>query len=194
VQYIGVQNDVTARVRAETELRAEQQRSAAYLAEIETLAFRDPLTGLLNRRKLNELLPGTLAEAARQDLGVAFLYLDVDGFKNVNDSKGHAVGDEVLTELAAGLRRRQRPGDLTARLGGDEFLVVLTGLDAAQARAQAVRLAHDYRSALPTEMHGEPLRVSIGISTCPQDGATFDALLHAADQRMYADKSRAAVA
>ena len=73
VQYIGVQNDVTARVRAEAELRAEQQRSAAYLAEIESLAFYDPLTGLLNRRRLYELLPETLAEATAADRSVAFL-------------------------------------------------------------------------------------------------------------------------
>ncbi len=190
VQYIGVQNDVTARVRAETELRAEQERSAAYLAEIESLAFRDPLTGLLNRRRLYELLPAALAEARGDRRGVAVLYLDIDGFKQINDNYGHTAGDAVLSEVARTLHALQSEGDLTARLGGDEFLVVLTGLDEQDASNRAATLAEQYRGALRAEVRGHALTVSIGVSTYPYDGSDVDALLHAADLRMYADKSQ----
>lgn len=190
IQYIGVQNDVTARVRAEAELQAEQQRSAAYLSELETLAFRDPLTGLLNRRRLFDLLPSTLSEAAAAGKAVAFVYIDVDGFKHVNDSFGHAVGDAVLIEVAHKLNQREQPGELAARLGGDEFLAVLPASDQDNAVARAGLLAEDYRRALRMNIKGHELTVSVGVSVYPADGVDVDSLLHTADLRMYHHKSQ----
>jgi diguanylate cyclase (GGDEF)-like protein/PAS domain S-box-containing protein len=190
VQYIGVQNDVTARVSAEERLRAEQDRSAAYLAEIEALAFQDPLTGLLNRRRLFEVLPGVLTAATAAGHGIAFLFIDIDGFKHINDNFGHHYGDAVLTEVSDRLRARQRHGDLAVRLGGDEFLLIRTGIEAAYAEVDALGLAEECRRALRTDVQGHPLTVSVGVATFPADGTKPDQLLRRADERMYLNKSR----
>lgn len=192
VQYIGVQNDVTAKVQADRQLLQERQRSAHYLAEVEALAFRDPLTGLLNRRRLQDLLESAVLHAQVNGTGLALLYLDVDHFKSINDRHGHAAGDAVLSAVASRLQARLRRGDLIARLGGDEFLVILPGLDARRAADEAERIAgHCVLSlAEPIELPHGPVSVtvSIGASSYPVDGDTFDTLVHAADQRMYATK------
>lgn len=192
VQYIGVQNDVTAKVEADRQLLRERQRSAHYLSEVEALAFHDPLTGLLNRRRLQDLLESAVLHAQVNGTGLALLYLDVDHFKSVNDHHGHAAGDAVLTATASRLKARLRRGDLIARLGGDEFLVILPGLDAARAADEAERIAGDCLLTLakPIELPQGTVSVtvSIGASSYPFDGNTFDALVHAADQRMYAAK------
>lgn len=192
VQYIGVQNDVTAKVEADQQLLHERWRSAHYLAEVEALAFRDPLTGLLNRRRLQDLLESAVLHAQVNGTGLALLYLDVDHFKSINDRHGHAAGDAVLTATASRLQARLRRGDLIARLGGDEFLVMLPGLDADHSAAEAQRIAGQCLTTLaePIELAGgfASVTVSIGVSSYPGDGDTFDALVHAADQRMYATK------
>ncbi|RKS75460.1 PAS domain S-box-containing protein/diguanylate cyclase (GGDEF)-like protein [Motilibacter peucedani] len=194
VQYIGVQNDVTARVEAEAQLRRERERAEAYASEIEHLAFRDPLTGALNRRRLPEVLEATLLQAQMSETGVALLYLDLDEFKGVNDSHGHAVGDALLTGVVSRLQQRLRRGDLVARLGGDEFLLILPGLaqESAAAEGRAVAAELEQLLARPVETPRGLLEtaVSIGVAAFPEDGGDFDALLHAADTRMYADKQR----
>lgn len=178
VQYIGVQNDVTAKVEADRQLLQERQRSARYLAEVEALAFRDPLTGLLNRRRLQDHLESAVLHAQVNGTGLALLYLDVDHFKSINDRHGHAAGDAVLSAVASRLQTRLRRGDLIARLGGDEFLVILPGLDAVRAADEAERIAGECLVALaePIELpHGSvSATVSIGASSYP-----VDALVHA---------------
>ncbi|QXG75995.1 diguanylate cyclase [Modestobacter sp. L9-4] len=192
VQYIGVQNDVTTRVTAERELLTERDRTRQHLARIEELAYTDPLTGLPNRRRLEERMETALWQARLDGGAVALLFLDLDGFKAVNDAFGHAAGDELLQTVADRLRARLRRGDLLARLGGDEFLVGLLGLDAATARVEAERVADDLRAALthPVELAGSEVtvRVSIGVAVHPEDGDEFGPLLHRADARMYAGK------
>jgi diguanylate cyclase (GGDEF)-like protein/PAS domain S-box-containing protein len=193
VQYIGVQNDVTARVEAERELRRERDRATGYLARIEALAYSDPLTGLQNRRRLQEQVEVALWDARAGGTAVALLFLDLDGFKAVNDRLGHAAGDELLVRTARRLQGRLRRSDLVARLGGDEFLVALAGLDPETAEDEAARV-----SAGLTELVGRPVRlasgeevrvgVSIGTSVAPADGDDFPALLHRADVRMYQRK------
>ncbi len=190
VQYIGIQNDVTARVTAEAHLQSERRRSAEYLAEIENLAFHDPLTGLLNRRRLDEMLSAALLDAQLAGTSTALLYLDIDGFKKVNDTYGHAVGDRVLREAASRLRGRLRHGDLIARLGGDEFLIVLTDVAGGNARQDAERIADSCQRLFDEAIDEHSLSVSVGLSVYPDDGNDFDALLHAADLRMYASKKR----
>jgi diguanylate cyclase (GGDEF)-like protein/PAS domain S-box-containing protein len=192
VQYIGVQTDVTARVTAERELLQERDRTRRHLAQIEELAYTDPLTGLANRRRFEERMESALWQARLDGTGVALLFLDLDGFKAVNDTLGHAAGDELLQVVADRLRGRLRRGDLLARLGGDEFLVGLLGLDPATAQQEAERVAEQLRTALiePVQLGTEVVRVqaSVGVGVHPDDGAEFGPLLHRADARMYASK------
>ena len=192
VQYIGVQTDVTTRVNAERELLTERDRTRQHLARIEELAYTDPLTGLPNRRRLEERMESALWQARLDGGAVALLFADLDGFKAVNDAFGHAAGDELLQAVAGRLRGRLRRNDLLARLGGDEFLVGLLGLDPASARAEAEQVAEDLRAALeePIVLAGSPVtvRVSIGVAVHPEDGDQFGPLLHHADARMYAGK------
>ncbi|WP_200800030.1 EAL domain-containing protein [Jatrophihabitans endophyticus] len=190
VQYVGIQNDVTARVEAERELAEERARSEAYLAEMELLAFRDPLTGLLNRRRVAELLTEALERSRAAGTGIGLLYVDVDDFKRVNDGHGHAAGDVVLVEVADRLREGGRPDALYARVGGDEFLVVLPDLDRDAAPALTAHAASALRRRLGSGTASRDVSASVGSSSYPVDGADFDALLHAADLRMYADKAR----
>ncbi|MCZ2828060.1 diguanylate cyclase [Modestobacter sp. VKM Ac-2986] len=192
VQYIGVQTDVTTRVTAERELLQERDRTRQHLARIEELAYTDPLTGLPNRRRLEERMETALWQARLDGGAVALLFLDLDGFKAVNDAHGHAAGDELLQTVADRLRGRLRRGDLLARLGGDEFLVGLLGLDRTSALAEAERVAGDLRAAIeqPVPLAGTTVtvQVSIGIAVHPEDGDDFAPLLHRADARMYAGK------
>ncbi len=192
VQYIGVQHDVTARIQAERALVRERDRAQGYLARIEQLAYTDPLTGLANRRRLEERVEAALLDARLTDSALALVFLDLDGFKAINDELGHAAGDEVLVRTAKRLTSRLRRGDVLARLGGDEFLVAVPGLEPATAVGDAARLAASLAAvvAQPLTVAGHDLQVraSLGTSHSPADGATFGELLHVADQRMYAAK------
>ncbi len=126
------------------------------------------------------------------DGALALVFLDLDGFKEVNDELGHAAGDEVLVRTAQRLRTRLRRGDVLARMGGDEFLVALPGLDATTAGRDAERLAAQLAEVVeqPLTVAGRALhvRASMGTSSYPADGASFGELLHVADLRMYAAK------
>ena len=191
-QYIGVQNDVTARIQAQRQVETERDRARTYLAQIEQLAYTDPLTGLSNRRRLEERVETALWEARLGGHALALLFCDLDGFKAVNDAHGHAVGDELLVVLAQRLRQQVRRTDLLARLGGDEFLIAIPGLDPANAAQHARRVADTITETLsrPVQLAGRQVSVgaSIGIGIHPHDGSTFGELLHHGDQRMYAVK------
>ena len=192
VQYIGVQHDVTGRVEAERALLQERDRSRAYLARIEELAYTDPLTGLPNRRRFEEQVETAIWNARASGGAVALLFLDLDGFKPVNDRLGHAAGDELLQNVAERLRGRLRRSDHLARLGGDEFLVAVGGLDPATAAQEAARVAEDLARAVeePGVVRQELVTIgaSIGLSLYPDDGEEFADLLHEADLNMYALK------
>ncbi|SDF84462.1 PAS domain S-box-containing protein/diguanylate cyclase (GGDEF) domain-containing protein [Blastococcus aurantiacus] len=195
VQYIGVQHDVTARVVAERALLQERDRNRAFLDRIEELAYTDPLTGLPNRRRLEERVETALWDARSGPDTLALLFVDLDGFKAVNDELGHAAGDELLQAVARTLRTRLRRGDLLARLGGDEFLVALTGLAPESAAAEARRVADELSAtvAAPMPAAGREVTVgaSVGVAVYPADGEEFGALLHSADMDMYARKTTA---
>jgi diguanylate cyclase (GGDEF)-like protein/PAS domain S-box-containing protein len=152
-------------------------------------SLNDPLTGLPNRRFLSETLTALLVEE-HQDAGrIALLYLDLDGFKLVNDSLGHAVGDALLIQLAARLRSWVRQGDLLARLGGDEFMVIMHQI---HAREDAVMLAESLLEEIATsfEVKGHTLSIaaSIGISIFPDDATNAEELMQQADSAMYVGK------
>ncbi len=160
--------------------------------EIAHLAFHDHLTGLPNRTLLEEHLAIALARAARRTHSVAMLFLDLDDFKRVNDSLGHAAGDALLQEVATRLGAVTRASDLLARQGGDEFLLLLTDLGDDPA-GEACRVAGKLERALerPFQLGGREFQIdaSIGLSLFPHDAPTADALMRHADAAMYQAKS-----
>ena len=172
--------EVVAVGRDVTERREAEERALF-------LASHDPLTLLLNRRSLQGELDVALAEARRTGLGVGIVYLDVDGFKAVNDQLGHAAGDEVLREIGQRLKNGFRPWDRAARMGGDEFVVLCTRV---RAREEIEELAQRALHLVgETNVDGQPSwHVSVGISM--GDGTDDPAdLLRRADQEMYRDKA-----
>ncbi len=171
----------------DTTERHEIEQQIAYLA------YHDSLTGLPNRALLAEHLELSLARARRQSASVALLYLDLDDFKLVNDSLGHAAGDELLCQIAMRLADRRRETDLLARQGGDEFLVLLSdvgqdGVATAKTAAEAMldALAQPFTIA-GTEF---TMGASIGIAVFPRDAADAEELLRHADAAMYQAKAR----
>jgi len=153
------------------------------------LATHDTLTGLPNRALLHERLQATI-DACAPGASVAVLFLDLDRFKVVNDSFGHELGDELLCEVAARLRRVLRPGDTIARLGGDEFVVVAPcGRGADDAAHIGNRLLEVLTAPVRVGAQDVTVGASIGISLFPQDAATRDLLFQTADTAMYSAKS-----
>jgi diguanylate cyclase (GGDEF)-like protein/PAS domain S-box-containing protein len=182
--YLGFQHDVTARVEAEEQL----QHQAAH----------DGLTGLANRVAMLEHLDDALVRAADEGTAVAVLFVDLDGFKAVNDRSGHRVGDAVLEQVAQRLSASLRSSDLLARAGGDEFVAVLTGLDPLDAARIASRASADVVAALerPITLGGVQVRIgaSVGVALHPDDASTGEDLLSHADAAMYRAKAAGAAA
>jgi diguanylate cyclase (GGDEF)-like protein/PAS domain S-box-containing protein len=177
--YLGFQHDVTGRVAAEERLLHQ--------------ASHDSLTGLANRTQLFERLDAAVEEARRAGTATAVLFLDLDGFKGVNDGFGHVAADQVLVEVAVRARAALRSGDLLARTGGDEFVAVLGGLDPLDAGRVADRAAADLTAALarPFAVGSGVARLSgsVGVALYPEHAATSEALLARADAAMYLVKA-----
>jgi len=166
-------------------------RGARQALELEHHSLHDSLTGLPNRSLLRSRIEGALATASVQEgRGLIVMLLDLDHFKEINDTLGHGHGDHVLTEVAGRLAASLREGDVVARLGGDEFALLLTE-DTTQA--EAVALARRVLDAVsePVDVEGVTLRVggSIGIAVWPEHGTDVDTLLRRADIAMYVAKS-----
>ncbi|TVR95514.1 MAG: diguanylate cyclase, partial [Rhodospirillales bacterium] len=158
---------------------------------IRYLATHDPLTGLSNRTALLDRFESAIARARRSDTGVGLLFLDLTGFKGINDIHGHADGDRLLTEIAGRLRGCVRESDTVARFGGDEFVVLLEDLiDHGAARAIAEKTLKAV--VQPIELSGGWItpQVSIGVAVFPDHGPNLDALLLQADRAMYRVKRR----
>ena len=151
-------------------------------------ALHDPLTDLPNRLLFDDRLSQAIFLSARDRESFALLFVDLDDFKDINDSAGHAAGDALLREVAFRLRATFRESDTVARLGGDEFAVLLPGADSSSA----VLAASEIQSALARPIHAGKLevtiRASIGGSVYPQDGSTPESLVHGADTAMYRAK------
>ncbi len=156
---------------------------------IRQMAYQDSLTRLPNRSLLSDRLQQALAFAKRRDQKVTLLYLDLDGFKKVNDTHGHGIGDEMLRVLAARLRGQLRRSDTVARLGGDEFLVLLPDAGRARDGARIARkILADIRRPCLIGHRRLQVSCSIGIAIYPQDGRSAETLLKHADQAMYEAK------
>lgn len=172
----GLSRDITEHHRLEHQLRH--------------LARHDPLTGLLNRAAFTEQVALSLARARRGGSGLGLLFLDLDGFKEINDGCGHEVGDLMLQEVAYRLTKDLRETDVAGRFGGDEFLLLLEGSQQdGGCMAAAERLVGSLREPfhLCGKQHG--ISVSIGVAQYPDDGTTPEDLLRHADLAMYIAKS-----
>jgi diguanylate cyclase (GGDEF)-like protein len=172
---------------SELQRREDAKKNAE--AKLQFQALNDVLTGLPNRRLFSDRLSQVLALARREQRMVALLYIDLDGFKLVNDSLGHSLGDELLVQVAARWQLRVRQADTLARLGGDEFTVILGGLHAKEdAAAVAKSLLDVLATPFLIDDHQLTIGASIGISLFPEDGSDADELLQHADSAMYAAK------
>jgi diguanylate cyclase (GGDEF)-like protein len=157
--------------------------------QLEHQAVTDPLTGLLNRRGFYQAAEGALLRAERSDKAQALMYMDLDGFKRINDLLGHDAGDKVLRWVAEQLKECLGSEALLARMGGDEFTALFDGLPyPEQAGRYAEKLLERMSSFQQVEGLEVNLGVSIGIATYPDCGANVEGLLHAADAAMYAAK------
>ena len=171
-------------VAAEQRL-AEQSERISYL---EALSITDELTGLLNRRGFSEVLSRTLANARRHDETGLLVYIDLDGFKDINDTYGHEAGDVVLRRAAEILRQNTRDTDYVARLGGDEFAALLVRGDRTKAHIRLLYLS-DLLNASEVEFQGRMLPVRGSVGVAPYGPNTNEAdLLRDADAAMYRSK------
>ena len=173
--FIAIKQDITNRKNAE-------QR-------VQYLAYYDDLTGLANRTLLQDRLAKAVADARRQKYNVALLFLDLDGFKDINDSLGHSVGDLLLQEVAQRLKRWGREQDTVSRLGGDEFLVMLPHVvDVSDAAVAAERLMDVIDAVFVIQGHSLHVHCSLGISIFPGHGEDGETLIKNADAAMYSAK------
>ena len=189
--------DVTAQVEAERAFEGAYQDLQARMVEIEGLhaelqeqATSDPLTGMHNRRYLAEELGSELLRAVREGYPVSVVMFDVDFFKDVNDTFGHAAGDEMLKAIAAELLTMTRSYDITCRYGGDEFVVVLPRVGSQNALARAESWRVQLAECLAGIGDGRvKATVSMGVATFPEHGETIGEIIAGADRAVYASKS-----
>ena len=159
-------------------------------AKLQHLAHHDPLTGLPNRMLLRDRVTQALATAARRQEKVALMFIDLDQFKEVNDTLGHATGDALLCHVAQEFIQVLREQDTVCRQGGDEFAIVLTDVDSVAGVAQAVERIMTLSNARASiNGHDLPMSMSVGIAMFPKDGSDFDALMQCADTAMYRAKA-----
>ncbi|MGZ8174988.1 MULTISPECIES: putative bifunctional diguanylate cyclase/phosphodiesterase [Methylobacter] len=160
------------------------------LLELEYYAVHDALTGLHNRRQFSELLHYEIGRSERHHHEFSILMLDLDDFKDINDSYGHPTGDTALCAIGNALLEHTRNGDLCARIGGDEFAIILTETGPKGARIVADNVSRTLRDMAITSAQGNRfhLTVSIGVSSYPVDGLTIDTLLESVDVAMYKAK------
>ncbi|MBY0573010.1 MAG: EAL domain-containing protein [Undibacterium sp.] len=172
--FLSVQEDISDKKRTEE--------------RIQYLAHYDVLTGLPNRVLLEERAHISLAAAKRKSIPLTLMFFDLDHFKNINDSLGHSIGDNLLAELANRLLATLREGDTISRLGGDEFILVLPGVDELGAEHVAEKLLRTLSQSYQFGQYDLNVSASIGIAIFPQDGEDLETLLRNADTAMYRAK------
>jgi diguanylate cyclase (GGDEF)-like protein/PAS domain S-box-containing protein len=161
----------------------------AYQGQLEHIAYYDVLTNLPNRVLLAERLSQAMAQCRRRNLSLAVVFMDLDGFKEVNDNHGHNEGDELLITVSQRMKKALREGDTLARIGGDEFIAVIIDLESYEESKPILdRLLK--AAAAPVSLNGKAMNISasIGVTLYPQDGSDADQLMRHADQAMYIAK------
>jgi diguanylate cyclase (GGDEF)-like protein/PAS domain S-box-containing protein len=177
-------HDISERRTAENQLLEKHQA-------LDHLANHDHLTGLPNRLYLAGHLPDAIEEAQRHGSALAVLFLDLDRFKHVNDSRGHDTGDKLLKTVAQRIRQTMRAEDLVVRMGGDEFVVVMRGIKSTdQVKDAAVRINHALGAPMVVDGRTLVTTVSIGVALYPHDGVDMGELLRHSDTAMYQAKDR----
>lgn len=177
-------NDVTVRRVVETQLLERHQH-------LDHLAHHDQLTGLPNRLYLQANLPGAIEQAKKGGKVLAVLFLDLDRFKHINDSRGHEVGDKLLKTVAQRIRTTVRPEDVVVRMGGDEFVVILKDVQSTeQVNETAGRITQALSAPMVLDGRTVVTTVSIGVSLYPRDGTDMGELLRQSDTAMYQAKDR----
>ncbi len=172
-------------------LRQKTKQLNAARKKAQLLSMHDPLTNLPNRRYFREYIESKITQAKRYNEKIAFLYIDLDGFKAINDEISHQAGDEVLTTLGKRFNQFLRKNEFIARLGGDEFcMIVYNNKDKEELKNTAKRLIK--KTTQPMSIVGMEVNIgmSIGISLYPEDGSSFDELLSSADIAMYEAKDK----
>lgn len=178
-----------------SQLDLRQQLSEEY-ERTAYLAYHDALTSLANRRFLDEELPKAMARAQRHEQSLAIVMLDIDDFKPINDQYGHAVGDELLVDLANRLSKTLRSSDLAVRQGGDEFILLIEGIDSKNELTQGLNriqtsLDKPFELAEGQTRKGQTrIRFSMGVTVFPEDNAAPDILIRHADAALYASKDQ----
>lgn len=191
VGFVANLHDISHLKIVEKELFQRQEKYRLLAEELELLANCDKLTGLPNRRKYFHALGEALDRYRGEGLAFSLVFIDLDGFKAVNDLFGHDTGDSVLVAVAARLRSALREGDLAARVGGDEFILLFIN-PASHAGLDGVMEALLRQFEEPVVVNGNACAIglSFGVSRCPEDGVGPDELMKAADERMYLHKKR----
>lgn len=182
-------NEMALKV-ANTKLRSQLERIKTLQAQLREQAIRDPLTGLYNRRFMEESLQREFALARRQGTSISVLMLDIDNFKQFNDTYGHEAGDFLLKELALLLKQAVRSSDISCRYGGEEFVIIMPGAAHKQGLQRAERLCELF-ARKHFNFQGQRLQstISIGVACYPLHGTAWQDLLKAADQALYAAKA-----
>lgn len=194
--WVAIFEDVTRRKETERKLKQLNKRLKRQLDRNKELqdqlreqANRDALTGVYNRGYLAETLVREIARAERKSYPLSVIMLDVDHFKNINDTFGHKIGDDVVVALGKMLSDQTREADCVSRFGGDEFILVMPEMTAEHAYQRAERWRNEFKEIKFTGVNKNyPFTVSIGLATYPKDGEDYDALLDAVDQALYQAK------
>ncbi len=181
--------EVLMRVHNMLEVRLLHEAARNHSKMLESLALTDPLTGLANRRLLADRLSMALVHARRNKSAMAVVYLDLDGFKQINDTLGHGVGDLLLKMVAARLVSTVREEDTVARLGGDEFIIALWHVSGSDDAAKvALKVIEAVSQPYDIEGHTVSITTSVGVSLYPVHGEDADTLMKCADLALYAAK------
>lgn len=182
-----LEEELAVRVRNIVQIKRLLDQTAGQRDHLRRLALTDQLTGVYNRHYLTEVAQRRIQEAERHGIPLALLVLDIDLFKNINDTHGHDTGDVVLAETAAVVRNACRQGDIVARTGGEEFVLLLLNINRESASGFAERLRQRIEEAQPG---GIPVTVSIGVAGTSEKnpGRSFDALFRSADAALYVAK------
>lgn len=197
---------VLRRVQIDTAYKTSKQENDVFLhilridgkgnylennAALQELAYHDDLTGLANRALFNQLLKHEITQSQRQDTRFALLFIDLDKFKQVNDSMGHDAGDFLLTTIADRMEKSLRKSDVVARLGGDEFVVIMNNIKESDTVANvAQKVIRQIQKPVTSGAHLLEVSCSVGISIFPENGDTADKILHHADAAMYQAKGQ----